>query len=307
MTTPSGQRAGLLQATLAYLVWGFLPLYFILLEPAGSVEIVAWRVLFSVVFSAILLTFIRHGWRTFAGLIRRPRVLVTLFAAGAFVLVNWLIYVFATLTGHVVEASLGYFINPIVTVLLGVLILGERLRGMQWAAVAVSAVAVLIIAIGYGRFPWISLGLALSFGLYGLVKKRVGASVDAVAGFTVETLLLAPAGFALLVWVHLVDGGIVFGNAGLPNALLLGAAGIVTAVPLLLFAAAARRLSLVAIGLLQFITPVLQLLIGALVLGEPMPVERWLGFALVWVALVISTIDMIRHARSIRRAAPLPS
>lgn len=307
MTTPSGQRAGLLQATLAYLVWGFLPLYFILLEPAGSVEIVAWRVLFSVVFSAILLTFIRHGWRTFAGLIRRPRVLVTLFAAGAFVLVNWLIYVFATLTGHVVEASLGYFINPIVTVLLGVLILGERLRRMQWAAVAVSAVAVLIIAIGYGRFPWISLGLALSFGLYGLVKKRVGASVDAVAGFTVETLLLAPAGFALLVWVHLVDGGIVFGNAGLPNALLLGAAGIVTAVPLLLFAAAARRLSLVAIGLLQFITPVLQLLIGALVLGEPMPVERWLGFALVWVALVISTIDMIRHARSIRRAAPLPS
>jgi chloramphenicol-sensitive protein RarD len=225
--------------------------------------------------------------------------------AGVLVFINWQTYVIAVLLGRVNEAALGYFINPIVTVLLGVIVLRERLRVAQWGAVSLSAIAVLILAINYGEIPWISLILAFSFGLYGLAKKRVGPRVDALTGLALETAWLTPIAIVQLVFVGLTSG-IVFGTAGVTNTLLLAAAGIVTSVPLLLFAAAARRLPLVVIGFVQYLTPILQFVIGTFILHEAMPPERWVGFSLVWLALIILSIDMVLHARSVRRALPLP-
>lgn len=298
------QRSGLAFAISAYALWGLLPIFFLALAPAGSIEIVSWRVLFSLVFCALIIA-VTRSWRKLFAIVKQPRLVLLLGLAGALVLVNWLVYVYATLSGHVVEGSLGYFINPLVTVLLGVVILRERLRTAQWVAVGIAAVAVLVLAIGYGQFPWISLVLAFSFGLYGFVKKWVGPKVDAVSGLTIETALLAPVALGML-WVVAATDGIVFGTAGVTNTLLLVSAGVVTAVPLLLFAAASRRLPLVWIGLTQFLTPLLQFLFGALVMGEPMPLERWVGFILVWTALTVFMTDMVVTGRAARRASPLP-
>jgi chloramphenicol-sensitive protein RarD len=222
--------------------------------------------------------------------------------AGALIYINWQVYIFAILSGHVVEGALGYFITPIVTVALGVGFLRERLRPAQWAAVGIAVVAILIIAIGYGSFPWIGLTLALSFGLYGYIKKRVGAQVDAVSGLTIETALLTPVAIAILVVVAATTG-IVTGTQGVPHLILTLCAGAVTATPLLLFAAATRRLPLVYIGLTQFLTPVIQFVIGVAYLHEDMPLERWIGFALVWVALTVLTVDMVASGRGPRRAS----
>lgn len=301
---PNGHKLGLTYAISAYLLWGAFPLYFIALIPAGPLEVVAWRVIFSLAF-CIILILITRTWATLRTIAQQPRLLILLGTAGALVVINWLVYVYATLNGQVVAASLGYFINPIITVLLGVLILRERLRPAQWVAVAICGGAVLILAIGYGEFPWISLTLALSFGLYGFVKKWVGPRVDAVSGLTLETALLAPVAIGLLLIVAATDG-IVLGTAGPLNTALLICTGIVTAIPLLLFAAASRRLPLIWIGLTQFLTPVLQFALGAFVLGEPMPLERWTGFFLVWIALIVLTTDMIATGRAARRASPLP-
>ena len=231
--------------------------------------------------------------------------MLTLGLAGLLVFINWQIYVFAAVTGHVNEAALGYFINPIVTVLLGVLVLRERLRTTQWVAVGISVIAVIVLAVNYGTFPWISLALAFSFGLYGLLKKRVGPRVDALTGLAIETAWLMPLAVLQLVFVGATTG-VVFGTAGIGNTLLLAAAGIVTSVPLLLFAAAARRLPLVIIGFVQYLTPILQFLFGTFIMLEAMPPERWFGFSLVWLALIILSTDMVFHARALRRASPLP-
>lgn len=295
---------GLAFAIAAYGIWGFLPLYFGALVPAGAIEIVAWRILLSLAFCAILLT-VTRGWPAFLAIARDRRTVLLLGAAGVFILVNWLVYVFAAITGHLVEASLGYFTNPIVTVLLGVVLLRERLRAMQWIAVAISAVALLVLAVGYGRFPWIALALALSFGLYGFIKKSVGGTVDAISGLTIETAWLAPvAGTA--VGVLLANGNLVLGTQSAGHTALLLCAGAITSVPLLFFAAAARRLPLVYIGLSQYLTPVLQLAIGVVLLHEEMPPARWFGFALVWIALIVLTIDMLRSNRATRRASLEP-
>lgn len=297
----SGQGAGLAYGIAAYGLWGFLPSYFLLLEPASPWEIVAFRVLMSLVFCAILLT-VTRGWRGFVGLARQPRVLFTMGLAGALIYINWQVFVIATLSGHVVEASLGYFINPVITVALGVVLLREKLRPLQWIAVAVSLGAILVIAIGYGSFPWIALALALSFGFYGFIKKRVGAQVDAVSGLTLETAWLTPVAVVQLLITGALIGN-TFGTAGPVHVTLMIATGVITAVPLLLFAAAARRLPLVALGLTQYLAPVLQFLTGVFLLHEPMPLGRWIGFCLVWVALILLTIDMIRAARAGRRAS----
>lgn len=301
---PQTHQAGLAYGIAAYVLWGLLPIYFILLVPAGSIEIVAWRVVFSLLFCALLIT-VTRAWRMFLAIARQPRLLVLLGTAGILIIVNWTVYVWATLTGHVVEGSLGYFINPLVTVLLGVFILREKLRPVQWTALGISAVAVLVLAVGYGQFPWISLVLAFSFGLYGFVKKWVGPRVDALSGLTIETGLLLPVAFAMLWFVSATDS-IAFGSAGLGNTALLVGTGVVTAVPLLLFAAASRRLPLVWLGLTQFLAPVLQFAFGAFVMGEPMPLERWAGFLLVWIALIILMGDMVIRGRAARRASPLP-
>jgi chloramphenicol-sensitive protein RarD len=298
---PQGTGRGILLALLAYAIWGFLPLFFLLLAPANALEIVAWRVLFSLVVCAILLAVTRQ-WRRLFWLLRDRRVMGTLALAGILILINWLVYVYATISGDVVEAALGYFINPIVTVLLGVFVLRERLRPLQWVSIGISTVAVLVIAINYGAFPWIAIALAASFGLYGLIKKRVGARVDAVSGLTIETIWLAPIAVAQLVFVGLTTG-LTIGQVSTGQTVAMLLTGVVTAVPLLMFAGAARRLPLTSIGLTQYLTPILQFVIGVVFLHEAMPTARLIGFAIVWIALIVYTIDLFRSARRQRRAA----
>ncbi|WP_378145245.1 EamA family transporter RarD [Cnuibacter sp. UC19_7] len=286
---------GLIYGAAANVLWGVFPLYFLLLSPAGAFEIVAWRVLFSLAFCALALT-VTRSWRRFGALLRRRRVVLTMALAGALIYVNWQTYVLGTLAGRVVETALGYFTMPLVTALLGVLVLRERLRRMQWVALALGGAAVLVIALGYGEVPWIAIALALSFGAYGLVKRRVRDDVDAPSGLALETLWLAPVALVQIVVVS-VTSGLVFGTAGWANTVLLMLSGVVTAVPLLLFASAARRLPLTVLAVVQYIVPVLQFVIGVWVLHEPMPLERWIGFGIVWLALVVFTGDLIRSRR----------
>jgi chloramphenicol-sensitive protein RarD len=288
-------RTGLLNAVGASVLWGVFPLYFLLMRPAGAFEIVAWRILFSLVFCAILLTAMRT-WKPFLAIARQPRLLLMMGLAGLLIYVNWQTYILGTLSNQVVQTSLGYFINPLVTVLLGVIVLRERLRRMQSVAIGVAAVAVVVLTIGYGTVPWIALALAGSFGLYGLVKKHVGPRVDAVSGLTLETAWLTPVAVVQLIVVGQVTG-LVFGTVSVWHTLLMLFSGVATAVPLLMFASATRRLPLVYVGFIQFIVPSLQFVIGVFVLGEPMPAERWAGFGIVWVALVLLIIDMVRAAR----------
>lgn len=301
----SEQSKGLIFAVLAYGLWGLLPLYFLLLAPTGAFEIVAWRVLFSLVFCALIIAVTRK-WRSFLAVLRKPRVVWTMGLAGLLIFINWQTYVFAAISGHVVEAALGYFINPIVTVFLGVLLLHERLRPIQWVAVGISLIAVVVLTLGYGSLPWISLVLAFSFGFYGLIKKRVGHEIDAVAGLTLETIWLAPIAIIQLIVVAAFSG-LTFGTISPWHTVLLLGAGVVTAVPLLFFAAAARRLPLTYMGLIQFFAPFLQFLVGVFILHEPMPSERWAGFGLVWVALLILTVDMVVSGRAPRRASLEPA
>ncbi len=296
--TPRERALGGLYAFTAYLLWGFLPLYFLLLAPTGPFELVAWRILLSLIFCAFLLT-VLGGWGRLLAVVRRPRLLLWTGVAGALIYVNWQVYILATLSGHVIEASLGYFMNPIVTVVLGVVVLRERLRVVQWIAVGIAVAAVAVIVVGYGDFPWIALTLAFTFGIYGLVKKRLGPSVDAVSGLTLESAWLVPVATVILIVVGSTSG-LTMGAAGPWHALLLSLAGVITAVPLLLFAAGARRIPLTVVGLLQFIAPILQFIIGAWLLGEPMPLERWIGFALVWLALIVLSVDSVLFARRAR-------
>lgn len=299
--TKRQESLGGVYAFAAYFLWGFMPLYFILLAPIGPWEIVVWRILFSLVFCAILLT-VTRTWPKLIAILRDRRLVFWTIVAGLLIYVNWQVFLLGILTGHVIEGSLGYFINPIVTVLLGVLVLGEKLRTAQWVAIAFAALAVVVIIVAYGSFPWIALTLAASFGTYGLVKKQIGPSVDAISGLTLESLWLTPIAIVQLIVVASTTG-LVFGTQGAGHTALVTLAGVVTAVPLLLFAAGARRAPLTVIGLLQFVAPIMQFLTGWWILGEPMPLERWIGFALVWVALVILSVDSLRHARRSRAAS----
>jgi chloramphenicol-sensitive protein RarD len=291
------RRLGVVSGLGAYALWGLFPLYFPLLEPAGGVEIVAHRVLWSLVVLAILLTVVRR-WSLVRAAVADRRTLLILGGAAVLIAANWLVFVYGVNSGHVVETSLGYFINPLVSVVLGVLVFSERLRRMQWTAVVIAAIAVGVLTVDYGRPPWIALALALTFGLYGLMKKLV--KVEAAPGLFVETALVALPAAAVLGILHAHGTG-TFGHAGVGNALLLASSGIATAIPLLLFAAAARRIPLSTVGLLQYLTPLMQLVIGVFVYGEPMPPARLAGFAIVWLALAVFTVDSLRHARSENR------
>ena len=288
-------RAGLASAVAAYTLWGGLPLYFLLLAPTGPFELVAARIVFSLAFCAVLLT-VTRAWKPFSRLLVNPRITLTMALAGALIYVNWQTYVYGVLSNQVVEASLGYFINPIVTVFLGVFFLRERLRPIQWVSVGISIVAVLVLAVGGTGVPWIALVLAFSFGFYGYIKKKVGPRVDAVAGLTPETTWLRPVAVLQLLVVAATTGLTIGTVSPMHTALLIGT-GVVTAVPLLFFAAAARRLPLVWMGFIQFFAPVIQFLVGVVILHEEMPVERWIGFGLVWIALIILTADMAVSAR----------
>ena len=288
----SENSVGILFGIGAYGLWGLLPLYFLVLAPAGPVEIVANRVVWSLVFCAILLTVLR-SWRPVITALRSPRITGTLTVAALLIAVNWLVYTYGVTSGQAIEAALGYFINPIVSVLLGVIVLRERLRPLQWIAIGMGVLAVVVLAVGYGSVPWIALTLAFSFGLYGFVKKKVGSRVDAVSSLSIETAVLAPIAAAVMLWLG-STGNATLVTEGAGHFWIMVASGVITAVPLIFFGAAARRLPLTTIGLLQYLAPVLQFLLALLVLGEEMPFERWIGFSLVWVALILLTIDMLR-------------
>ncbi len=290
------ERRGLGYGVAAYLLWGLFPLYWPLLEPASALEILAHRILWSAVVVAAALA----ARRRLGGLRDLDRGAATRLAlAGTVIAVNWGGYIWGVNHEHVVETSLGYFINPLVTVALGVVLLHERLRRVQWYAIGVGTLAVVVLAVDYGRPPWLALLLAGSFGTYGYVKKRV--AVGAAEGLLVESGVLAIPAIVVLA-VLAGQGTLTWRGHGTGHDLLLMTAGVVTAVPLLFFAGAARRLPLSTLGLLQYIAPVLQFMTGVLVRHEPMPASRLAGFALVWVALVVLAIDGVRH-----RSRPEPS
>ncbi|MFD7878545.1 EamA family transporter RarD [Streptomyces sp. NPDC059766] len=293
----SEQRVGLLNGFAAYGMWGLVPLFWPLLKPAGSVEILAHRMAWSLVFVAVALVFVRR-WAWAGELLRQPRRLALVVLAAAVITVNWGIYIWAVNSGHVVEASLGYFINPLVTIAMGVLLLKERLRPVQWAAVGIGAAAVLVLTIGYGSPPWISLTLAFSFATYGLIKKKV--NLGGVESLAAETAIQFLPALGYLLWLS-ARGESTFTSEGAGHSALLASTGIVTALPLVCFGAAAIRVPLSTLGLLQYMAPVFQFLLGVLYFGEAMPPERWAGFALVWLALALLTWNALRTARRTAR------
>ncbi|MEV5708797.1 EamA family transporter RarD [Actinoallomurus sp. NPDC052274] len=290
-------RRGILSGIAAYTMWGLFPLYWPLLKPAGALEILAHRMIWSLVAVLVILAVRRHWtWLRTLGL----RRILLLALAALIITVNWGTYIYAVNSGHTIEAALGYFINPLVSVLLGVLVFRERLRAWQWAAIGVSVVAVGVLAADYGRLPWIALLLAGSFGTYGLVKKF--AATGSAESLTIETaVLFVPALAYTLLAPHQT-----FTGHGAGHVTLLVGAGVVTAIPLMLFNTAATRVPLTVIGMLQYLAPVIQFLIGLLVQHEAMPASRWVGFLLVWAALAMLTVDGLRAARSKRRTALRP-
>lgn len=292
-------RRGVLYGIAAYAMWGLFPLYWPLLKPSGAVEILAHRMVWSLV-AVIAVLAVRRHWSWFRELAGQPRKLLLLTLAAVVVSVNWGVYIYAVNAGHVVESALGYFINPLVSVLFGVMIFRERLRRWQWVAVGLGALAVVVLTVDYGRPPWIALVLAVSFGTYGLIKKS--ANVGAAESLTVETLVLLLPALAYLVFLQ-AQGTSTFGNEGLGQAALLVGAGLVTAVPLMCFTAAAIRVPLTVIGLLQYIAPILQFLCGVLVAHETMPPSRWAGFTIIWLALAVFSWEGLHNAHTVRRAA----
>ena len=289
------RRAGLLNGASAYLLWGFLPLYFSALAPAGSLEILAHRIVWCLLVCAVLLA-ITRGYTTVWSVLRSPRSTGLLTAASILVGINWLGFLLGVELGRVVEVSLGYYINPLITILLGVIFLREKLRPLQWAAVAVAVVAVLVISIGYGSVPWLGLLVATTFGGYGLVKNRVGGAVGAVSGLSIETLILFVPALAFILWAT-AAGQSTFTTEGSWHIVLMLMLGPATAVPLLLFSAAARRIHLSWVGMLQFMTPTMQFITGVWILGEEMSPARWTGFAIIWIACTLFIVDMVRASR----------
>lgn len=292
-TTKGEHRAGLLNGFAAYGMWGLVPLFWPLLKPAEALEILAHRMVWSLLFVAVALLVLRR-WAWAGELLRQPRRLGLIALAAAFITVNWGVYIWAVNAGHVVETSLGYFINPLVTIAMGVLILKERLRPVQWAAVGVGVAAVVVLAVGYGRPPWISLCLAFSFATYGLVKKKV--ALGGIESLAAETAIQFLPALGYLLWLT-ARGGSTFASEGAGHTALLASTGIVTALPLVCFGAAAIRVPLSTLGLLQYLAPVFQFLLGVLYFHEAMPAARWAGFGLVWLALVLLTSDALRAAR----------
>ncbi len=291
---------GIAYATLAYTAWGLFPLYFRQLAAVPAVEVIAHRTLWSLVFVALVLLVRRQGAWVGAAL-RRPR-LVGVFALSALLLAaNWLVYVWAVNHGHVLDASLGYFILPLLNVALGYVVLHERPRRAQWVAVAIAALGVLWLTVQAGQMPWIGLAIAFTFGGYGLLRKM--APLGALEGLALETALLTPLAVGLLAW-WAWQGTAVWAHAGAGELLWLVSTGPITAVPLLLFAAGARRIPLATLGLLQYIAPSLQFLSGVWLLGEAVQPLRLVGFALIWVALVLYTLEGAWQRRSALVRAP---
>ena len=287
-------RLGLLFGVSAYSLWGAFPLYWPLLEPANPLEIVSHRAVWTLVFCFIVLAATKALKSTLVTL-KRPTVAVKLFLSSLLISVNWLVYIWATNNEHVVEASLGYYINPLIIIGFGVIFLKEKMRPLQWAAVSIATLGVLVLTFDYGRLPWIALALAVSWGSYGLIKKQLG--LGALEGLAIETFISSFFYLAYLVYIGNQGTG-QFGQSWGLTALLISA-GAVTAIPLLLFNGSTNRLPFTTIGLLQYITPTLQFSIGVWVLNEDMPTARWIGFLIIWAALVTLAIDLIRSSRTV--------
>lgn len=291
----SEDSTGLLSGVGAYLIWGMFPIFFGLLAPAGSLEVLAHRMVWTVLLMLIVLAILgRLG--SLRGLGPRTWALVT--AATIAIGINWGVYIYAVVSGHVVEAALGYFVNPLVSVLLGVVLFRERLRPAQIGALVLAGIAVVVITVDYGRPPLVALTLALSFASYGVIKKVV--PLDPRTSLTAEGVVAAPVAIGYLVVLAVSGTGSFFGN-GVGHSLLLMAAGPVTAAPLLLFGVAAQRIPLTTLGILQYLTPALQMVWGVAVMHEVMPPSRWAGFVLIWVALVVFTTDALVRSRRARR------
>jgi len=290
---------GLLLGFLAYLVWGAFPLYWPLLQPAGALEIVAQRIVWSLVTLTLLITGLSR-WGVVRKIVADGRVLRLLAAAAGLITLNWGAYIWAVNNGHTVETALGYFINPLVTMVLGVVVLGERMRALQWVALGIAASAVLVITIDYGHLPWIALTLALTFGSYGLCKKQ--ANAPALESLTVETVLIGPAALLYLIALS-ATGGSHFSSQGLAHTALFVFSGALTAAPLICFGAAAIRLPMITLGLLQYLSPLLQLLVGVGIQHEPMTPARWIAFVILWLALALFTLELVVNSRRERVAA----
>ena len=293
----SKEKLGLVYGLGAYVLWGLFPLYWPLLKPATSTEIVSHRAVWTMVFCFIILA-ITKSLKTTLATFKRPKVAAKLFTASILVSINWLIYIWATNNGHVVEASLGYYINPLIAIAFGIILLKERMRLMQWVSVSIATIGVLVLTIDYGRLPWIAFGVALSWGTYGLIKKQL--NLGAVEGLAIETLIAFIPYCVYLVFLG-SNGEGQFGQ-GVPLTILLISAGAVTAIPLLLFNASTTRLPLTTIGLLQYITPTLTFIIGVWVNHEVMSTARWIGFVIIWIALFVLAYDLVRSGRAVNNS-----
>ena len=293
----SKNKIGLLFGVSAYTLWGMFPLYWPLLEPAQPLEIVSHRAVWTLVFCFLVLAATKALKSTLATL-KQPKITARLFLTSILISINWLVYIWATNNGHVVEASLGYYINPLIIIGFGVILLKEKMRPLQWVAVTIASIGVLVLTIDYGRLPWIALALALSWGSYGLIKKQLG--LGALEGLAIETLISAFFYLGYLIYIGNQGTG-QFGHSwGLT--LLLMSAGAVTAIPLLLFNGSSNRLPFTTIGLLQYITPTLQFSVGVWVRHEDMPTARWVGFLIIWAALTTLALDLIKSSRSVNNS-----
>ena len=289
------RRAGLINGFSAYLLWGVMPLLFAAAAPTGALELVSHRVIWSLGFCAILLVFTGGFLRTWQ-ILRSPRLFGLLLLASVLIAINWTTFIYGVETNQLVEISLGYYLNPLISIGLGVIFLGEKLRPLQWTAVGFGLLAVIIVGIGLGRVPYLAFTVALSFGLYGLVKNKVGSRVGALEGMAVESLVLAvPSAIYLIILGSL--GLQTFTGFGGWHVFVIIITGPATAIPLILFSAAARRIPLSWVGMLQYLTPTIQFTLGVTVLGEMMSTTRWAGFFVIWIAVILLCTDMIRHSR----------
>lgn len=291
---------GLTYGLSAYLIWGSFPLFIAAASFASPFEVVVWRVVFGFLL-AITLVFVTRSHRPLWRVMRNPKQLGWLGLAAIFIYVNWQVYVIAVVTGNVIESALGYFINPLITVLLAVLVLREKLRPAQWVALGIGAVAVTVLTFDYGRIPFIALILAGSFGIYSLAKNRLGGKLTALHSFTLESGVLLPIAIVQF-FITAAFTPIQFGVVGLPGTLALISFGLMTAVPLILFGAAASRIPLATIGFIQYLTPIIQFSLGLFYFQEEMPLVRWIGFILVWTGLVVLTSDALVAQRRRNRA-----
>jgi chloramphenicol-sensitive protein RarD len=285
-TPAQEERYGVINGMTAYFMWGLMPLYWPYLKPASAIEILAHRIIWSLVFVVILVQLGRH-WPTTKQVLRNKNLALLVSAASVLVVANWGIYIWAVNANHVVETSLGYFINPLVSVVLGIVFFGERLRTAQKVAVAVATFAVLLLTFDYGRLPWIALGLAGTFGAYGALKKKI--DMPAVPGLLVESVLVTPFALGYLIWLYTNRSGSLLDSPSIMSLALFS--GILTALPLIFFGAAAIRVPLVWMGVMQYIAPTIQFTIGITVFNEELSTTKVIGFLIVWLALVIFTTD----------------